>query len=148
MKGLILAGGAGTRVRPITHTSAKQLVPVANKPILFYGIEDMVAAGIREIGMTVGATRDEIIAPVGDGSLGAIQPSGGGERETTDAIRGLIRERHRVLHAVLEGWWLDTGKKDPLLESNRRILETIEHRIDGSVDAESQIEGFVVVDAG
>src|SRR3989454_6623033 len=68
MKALVLAGGAGTRLRPITHTSAKQLVPVANKPILFYGLEDIVAAGIRDVGIVVGDTRDEIRAAVGDGS--------------------------------------------------------------------------------
>jgi len=68
MKALILAGGAGTRLRPITHTSAKQLVPVANKPILFYGIEAMVSAGITEIGVIVGDTRAEVIAALGDGS--------------------------------------------------------------------------------
>src|SRR2546426_3503653 len=68
MKALVLAGGAGTRLRPITHTSAKQLVPVANKPILFYGLEDIVAAGIRDVGIVVGDTRDEIRAAVGDGA--------------------------------------------------------------------------------
>jgi len=268
VKGLILAGGAGTRLRPITHTSAKQLVPVANKPIMFYGIEAMVAAGIRDVGFVVGDTRDEIMAAVGDGSrwgikptfipqeaplglahcvliareflgnddfvlyLGdnmlqqglvdlvndfvaaraggaddapsaqillarvenpqafgvaeidaagdvvrlvekpadppsdlalvgvylfdpsihdavrAIEPSPRGELEITDAIQWLLDHHHRVRHAVLEGWWLDTGKKDPLLESNRRILESLERRIDGTVDSLSKLEGRVVVEAG
>ncbi|MEZ5125946.1 MAG: glucose-1-phosphate thymidylyltransferase [Thermoleophilia bacterium] len=68
MKGLVLSGGAGTRLRPITHTSAKQLVPVANKPVLFYGLEAMRAAGISEVGIVVGDTHAEIEAAVGDGS--------------------------------------------------------------------------------
>jgi len=68
MKGLILSGGAGTRLRPITHTAAKQLVPVANKPVLFYGLEAMKAAGITRVGIVVGDTRAEIEAAVGDGS--------------------------------------------------------------------------------
>src|SRR5262245_5578895 len=68
MRALILAGGAGTRLRPITHTSAKQLVPVANKPILFYGLEAMASAGITEVGIIVGDTREEVMAAVGDGS--------------------------------------------------------------------------------
>ena len=68
MKGLILSGGKGTRLRPITYTSAKQLVPVANVPILFYGIRAIVEAGIKEIGIVVGDTKDEIKETVGDGS--------------------------------------------------------------------------------
>jgi len=67
VKGLILSGGAGTRLRPITHTSAKQLVPVANKPILFYGLEAVRHAGIREVGIVVGDTHAEVEAAVGDG---------------------------------------------------------------------------------
>jgi glucose-1-phosphate thymidylyltransferase len=68
MKALVLSGGAGTRLRPITHTSAKQLVPVANKPVLFYGLESIAAAGITQVGMIVGDTADEIREAVGDGS--------------------------------------------------------------------------------
>ncbi|MCA1824490.1 MAG: glucose-1-phosphate thymidylyltransferase [Mycobacteriales bacterium] len=68
MKALVLSGGAGTRLRPITHTSAKQLVPVANKPILFYGLEAIRDAGITDVGIVVGDTAAEIEAAVGDGS--------------------------------------------------------------------------------
>jgi glucose-1-phosphate thymidylyltransferase len=268
MKGLILSGGAGTRLRPITHTSAKQLVPIANKPILFYGIEDMAAAGIREIGIIIGDTGDEIRAAVGDGSrwgievtyipqdaplglahcvliaadflgdddfvmyLGdnmleqdltdfvanfesardaggpdapaaqillahvedprqfgvadispdghiiglvekpenppsdlalvgvylfdptiltavrSIQPSARGELEITDAIQWLVEQGHKVRHEVLRGWWIDTGKKDPLLECNRLVLEILEPGNDGDVDEASTIEGRVRIESG
>ncbi|WBO69728.1 glucose-1-phosphate thymidylyltransferase [Streptomyces camelliae] len=68
MKALVLSGGTGTRLRPLTHTSAKQLVPVANKPVLFYGLESIAAAGITEVGVVTGDTEDEVRATVGDGS--------------------------------------------------------------------------------
>ena len=68
MKALVLSGGKGSRLRPITHTSAKQLIPIANKPILFYGLEAIARAGIREVGIIVGDTAAEIRAAVGDGS--------------------------------------------------------------------------------
>lgn len=68
LKGLILSGGKGTRLRPFTYTGAKQLVPIANKPILFYAIEELVECGITELGIVVGDTKDEVVRAVGDGS--------------------------------------------------------------------------------
>ncbi len=73
MKALILAGGRGTRLRPITYSMAKQLVPVANKPVLFYGLEAVAQAGIREVGIIVGETAAEIQAAVGDGARWGLQ---------------------------------------------------------------------------
>ena len=81
-------------------------------------------------------------------AVAAIAPSPRGELEITDAIQWLIDDGQRVRHEVVEGWWLDTGKKDPLLESNRRVLETLEPRIDGLVDDASEVDGRVVIEPG
>jgi glucose-1-phosphate thymidylyltransferase len=260
MKGLILSGGKGTRLRPITHTSAKQLVPVANKPVLFYGLEALAQAGIREIGIVVGDTQAEIRAAVGDGSawgvrvtyieqdapkglahavlisesflgdepfvmyLGdnllnhsiarfvqefdrekpaaqillarvpdpqmfgvaelqggrvvklvekpkkptsdlalvgvymfgkavfdsvkRIKPSARNELEITEAIQDLIDRGLEVRPHIVEGWWKDTGKLEDLLEANRLILDTIDRRVEGTVDEESRVEGKVIVERG
>lgn len=260
IKGLILSGGNGTRLRPITYTGAKQLVPIANKPILFYGIESMVEAGITDIGIVVGSTSNEIKQAVGDGSrLGAsvtyihqhsplglahcvsiaeeflgdsdfvmylgdnmlqksirdfyepifyaqskpsasilvkkvdnpenfgvaeIDESGKlvsleekpqspksdlamvgvyfftkdiheaisnthisarGEYEITDAIQNLIDSGKSVTCHKLDGWWIDTGKKDPLLECNRLVLDTIERDIKPNSLNTFTAEGRVVV---
>jgi len=90
MKALVLSGGSGSRLRPITHTSAKQLLPVANKPVLFYGLEAIRDAGITDVGIVVGDTEAAIRAAVGDGSAFGIEAS----YLRQDAPRGLA-------HAVL-----------------------------------------------
>ena len=260
MKGLILSGGKGTRLRPLTYTSAKQLVPVANKPVLFYGIEAMADAGISDIGIVVGDTHAEIRQAVGDGSRWGVQvtyieqdaprglahavlisepfigrdafvmylgdnllnkgithfveefsrerpaaqillakvpdpqmfgvaelrdgavvrlvekpqepksdlalvgvymfgppvfesvkrirPSFRNELEITDAIQDLIDRGLVVRPHIVDGWWKDTGKLEDMLEANRLILDTLEQRVDGTVDAESRVEGKVVIEAG
>ncbi len=260
IKALILSGGKGTRLRPITFTSAKQLVPVANKPILYYGIEAIRDAGITDVGIVVGDTHEEIRASVGDGSrwgvrvtyirqeaplglahavkvsrdylggdrfvmflgdnlikdgitplvrefeaerpdcqillahvknpqefgvaelsgnrvvrleekparprsdlalvgvymfdpsvfeaVDAIRPSARGELEITDAIQYLIDTRRDVRSHVITGWWKDTGKLEDMLEANRIVLAGIGTRIDGTVDADSRIEGDVVIGKG
>ncbi len=260
MKGLILAGGKGTRLRPLTYTGAKQLVPVANKPVLFYGVEAIVEAGISEIGVVVGDTKAEIQAALGDGArfgarityieqdaprglahavliaepylrgepfvmylgdnviadgittlvaeyrrLGcnsqillakvpnpeqfgvaeladgkvvrltekprqpksdlalvgvymfddsifdavkAIRPSARNELEITDAIQWLVDHGRSVHPHLVSGWWKDTGKIEDMLEANRIILDTFTRRGTAGVDAESRVEGKVVVEDG
>jgi glucose-1-phosphate thymidylyltransferase len=260
MKGLILSGGKGTRLRPITHTSAKQFVPVANKPVLFYGLEALVEAGVRDIGIVVGDTQADIRAAVGDGSRWAarvtyieqdaprglahavlisegfigrdafvmylgdnllnrgitefveqferekpaaqillahvpdpemfgvaelengrvvrlvekpkapksdlalvgvymfgpevfesvkrIKPSFRNELEITDAIQDLIDRGLAVRPHIVEGWWKDTGKLEDMLEANRLILDTFDRNVLGTIDAESRVEGKVVIEPG
>ena len=261
MKALVLSGGAGTRLRPITHTSAKQLVPVANKPVLEFGLESIRDAGVTDVGIIVGETHEEIRAHVGDGSqfgidvtyvhqpdplglahavltaeeflgsddfvmyLGdnliaggitefvqqfernqpaaqillarvrdperfgvaeldaeghvvklvekpsepktdlalvgvylfsnrileachAIQPSPRGELEITDAIQWLIDNGDPVHSTVIDGWWKDTGKLYDMLEANRIVLDTLEPRVSGTLDADSEVQGRVVIEEG
>ncbi len=260
LKGLILSGGAGTRLRPITHTSAKQLVPVANKPVLFYGIEALVEAGVEEIVIVIAPeTGAEIREAAGDGTafgarityveqdaprglahavltaeealgsspfvmyLGdnllrdgitelvntfkdgdhdalilltevpdpwhygvaeldgdsivrlvekpkdppsnmalvgvylfgpqifdaarAIEPSGRGELEITDAIQYLIDSGARVSRRTVKGWWKDTGQLADMLEANRLVLEDLNRSIEGAL-VDSKVEGRVRIEPG
>jgi glucose-1-phosphate thymidylyltransferase len=82
------------------------------------------------------------------GAVRSIEPSWRGELEITDAIQKMIDGGLRVVSRVVEGWWLDTGKKDDMLDANRIVLETLERRVDGEIDSDSQVQGRVVVEAG
>jgi glucose-1-phosphate thymidylyltransferase len=263
VKGLVLAGGRGTRLRPLTHTAAKQLVPVANRPILFYVLDNLKAAGIHDVGMIIcpetgnavqnavgnGARWDlkieylmqeqplglahavQVARPflgesafvmyLGDNLIGTgiaefcrefygsgadamillkavaapsafgiaevdldgrvkklvekprepasnlalvgiyifspkihdaierIQPSWRGELEITDAIQALLDTGCKVLSHRIEGWWLDTGKKDDLLTANTVVLdEWIQRQIAGEIDQESVVTGRVQLGKG
>lgn len=262
MKALITAGGRGTRLRPITHTQNKHLIPIANKPILRYAIDAVRESGITDIGIVVGVDNGHEVerafgdgadlgvrlayiwqeAPLGlahvvkisqdfigdesfvfylgdnivvggierfvqsfrggdldcyltlarvrdperfgvpefgpDGSIvaveekptvpkspfavsgiyiygsaifeavNAIEPSRRGELEISDAHDYLLKHGYRVGHGEITGWWKDTGMPSDLLEANRLVLSKIEERIDGHVDAESDIAGAVVIEEG
>lgn len=87
MKALVLAGGRGTRLRPITHTSAKQLVPVANKPVLYYGLEAIRAAGVTEVGIVVSDPR-EMLAP---------------DRRTGQQVTVMVNSQAEIRAAVGDG---------------------------------------------
>jgi glucose-1-phosphate thymidylyltransferase len=262
MKGLILAGGHGTRLRPLTHTGPKQLIPLANKPNILYCLEDLRDAGITDIGVILGDVMPEKVKELlGDGGahgvrityvvqgfpagiahaircaesflgdepfcvyLGdnvlkggirsmvrefeehayeaevmlchvpnpdkfgvaeldpkghilslvekpkepksdlalvgiyffdrrihaatdAISPSWRGELEITDAIRGLLEAGEQVRPYILQGWWIDTGKMEDLLDANRLVLQELMRRIDGNVAEDCIVQGRVVVEAG
>jgi glucose-1-phosphate thymidylyltransferase len=229
MKAIILAGGSGTRLKPITHTIPKQLLPVANKPILFYVLDQIREAGITEIGIIIspetGSFIKETDSPflmfLGDNlieggvksfvqefdnhspealvllkevpdprlfgvaeldkrgkvvhlvekpkepktnlalvgvylftpeihrAVEQIKPSWRGELEITDAIQKLLEMGKDVRSHVLSGWWLDTGKKDDLLEANRVVLDSLLRRdVKGEIDSKSKVVGRVEVKKG
>lgn len=261
MKALVLAGGSGTRLRPLSHTIAKQLIPVANKPVLLYGLEAISDAGIEEVGVIVGDREPEIREVVGDGrSLGLdvtyirqdaplglahavlvardylaeddfvmylgdnvvlggitsivdefrtggtdatlmvakvqapeeygvaevdaadrvlsleeksthprsdlaivgvyvfspaihqavrdIEPSRRGEREITDAVQWLVEHGADVRAHRHDGYWMDTGRAEQLLDCNRVLLGGVSTDIRGTVDADSELVGPVIVEPG
>ncbi|MCA9771616.1 MAG: glucose-1-phosphate thymidylyltransferase [Myxococcales bacterium] len=129
MKGLVLSGGSGTRLRPITHTQAKQLVPVANCPVLFYGLKALADAGIVEVGIVVGKTKDEIIEAVGDGSRWGLrvtyieQPNPLGLAHAVKVSRGFLGDDPFVMY-LGDNLMLE-GIEDLVAEFSKDLVTTI-----------------------
>src|SRR5436309_1106530 len=144
LKGLILSGGKGTRLRPITHTSAKQLVPVANKPVLFYGIEAMAEAGIEDVGIIIAPeTGPEIEAAVGDGSRFGVrgQPSGLGR-----VVRLIEKPSQPATDLALCGVYMFTSAVHdaaraiaPSGRGELEITDAIQHLVDAGMRVEPHI---------
>src|SRR5207253_1091480 len=142
LKGLILSGGKGTRLRPITHTSAKQLVPVANKPVLFYGIEAMAAAAIEEIGIVIAPdTGPEIERAVGDGELA---PAAGSEPGRVVRLIEKPPQPHTDL--ALVGVYMFTAQIhdaaraiSPSARGELEITDAIQHLLDAGLRVEPHI---------
>jgi NDP-sugar pyrophosphorylase family protein len=132
MKALVLAGGAGTRLRPLTYTSAKQLIPVANKPVLFYGLEAIRDAGITDVGIVVGDTEAAIRSAVGDGVTSSyIGPFSSvaedcdiadSEIEYSIVVRGASIQGVRRIEASLIGHEVEVTPAPRVPKAHRLIL--------------------------
>lgn len=124
MKGLILSGGTGSRLRPITHTSAKQLIPIANKPVLYYGIEAIRNSGITDIGIVVGETRKEIMAAVGDGSKWGVKVTYIHQEEPLGLAHAVL-----VSEQYIDGESFVMYLGDNLIKDGiSNLVETFEHK--------------------
>ncbi|MEO0184723.1 MAG: glucose-1-phosphate thymidylyltransferase [candidate division WOR-3 bacterium] len=133
MKGLILAGGFGTRLRPLTYTSAKQLIPIANKPIIFYGIESLANAGIKDIGIVVGDTAEEVKQTVGNGEKWSakieyiLQPEPLGLAHAIKISRGFLKDESFIMYLgdnLLKEGVGDFVRKFQQIKSDALILLT------------------------
>ena len=140
LKGLVLLGGHGTRLRPFTYTSAKQLIPIANKPLAFYAIEALVEAGITQIGLVTGDTREEVLDALGDGSrfwrLLQLRPSAGAFRHQPRRHHGARLSRAIILCAF--PWRQPHTRRHP---AARRAISRDTARRPASLEAGTESRG-------